>query len=432
MKKFTFLSLALTLSAIPSFAYIKGDIVDLTYDLKGEIVRLNGGFYDVAVFGNPDNMPSGSITIQGNYGIGSDLFTVTSIRSGAFENSSLTFVNLEKEIHYIGESAFYNCQSLVGIGEMEPGSIWTIGQYAFEKTYALESVAFPGVVQIGEFAFRNSKVKSVAFTGVKRILAGAFQECHELETFIGGEQLESLGNTVFVNCDKLTGMTLGPNLTSIGSMTFAFCGALNEIVIPENVETIGQDAFQGLAMDRVFILSPSIMASLDGCKILRNQHMTHIYCPSAIIGSIKQYLETGSDANPLWSLATGAEVLTLSDVVSLDPAEIPDYYYMNTHINGISNVKIIDPLTDVEMQEMGGSYNIFSDNVVLQYRVDDINLLRYTYTLPPYSAVESISSDSLDNASKPVYYDLCGRVVLNPSNGIFILRAGDKSKKVVL
>lgn len=47
-------------------------------------------------------------------------------------------------------------------------------------------------------------------------------------------------------------------------------------------------------------------------------------------------------------------------------------------------------------------------------------------------AIHSIGSEVNNATDAPVFYDLQGHKVMNPSNGIFILRQGDKVKKVMI
>ena len=53
-----------------------------------------------------------------------------------------------------------------------------------------------------------------------------------------------------------------------------------------------------------------------------------------------------------------------------------------------------------------------------------------TFTRGGSSSIQNVGNESIDET--PVFYDLQGRRIQNPSNGIFILKQGDKTKKVYI
>lgn len=54
-----------------------------------------------------------------------------------------------------------------------------------------------------------------------------------------------------------------------------------------------------------------------------------------------------------------------------------------------------------------------------------------TFTVAESSAIRNID-DNIDNIAAPVYFDLQGRKVENPGNGLYILKQGNQTKKVMI
>ncbi|MDE7413782.1 MAG: leucine-rich repeat domain-containing protein [Muribaculaceae bacterium] len=434
MKRLLLFSAISSLLALPTIAGSKvGDVVDLTPTIKGYVVKANGTNHEVEIYANPDNKPTGDLDIPYLYSsASSDTYCPVRIAAQGFKQCDLTSVSVGGGMEYIGKDAFYGCVNLKSFTEKDPGSIGSVGEYAFYRTDALEKISLPGVYTLNQWAFYRSGIKSANFTNLEYLYAAAFYECFNLETFTGGEKLKYLDNIAFCKDEKLKYVLLGPNLSTIGSMAFAFCTSLKEIVIPENITSIAKDAFEGLSMERVFILSPDFMEFCDQSKILRNKYLQNIYCPADLINDIKNYIATGTEENRPDFLASQAEIHPLSDLVEVKQ-EIDDDFTITPKYGDISAMFVFNPETGSEIRGTNYHYNLTGDKIGLQYRVDWKNLLRYTVTLDRASFVNNISSEMPDDpGSFPVYFDLQGREVKNPSKGIYIIRENGKTKKITL
>ncbi|MDR2176682.1 MAG: leucine-rich repeat domain-containing protein [Treponema sp.] len=90
-----------------------------------------------------------------------------------------------------------------------PGSLTSIGNYAFWGCFELTSVTIPAsITSIGDGAFHNC----ITFTSVS-IPAG----------------VTSIGKAAFYNCFKLTGVTIPASVASIGDEAFRNCAALTSV-----------------------------------------------------------------------------------------------------------------------------------------------------------------------------------------------------------
>ena len=431
MKKFLLLPLiaAVSLAGHTNAAKV-GDEVDLTPTIKGYVVKVNGTNHDVEIYANPDNKPTGDLTIPYFYSnASSETFVPVRITSNGFKGCELTSVTVGAGIEYIGNSAFYGCTKLKSFKETSAGTVKSVGSYAFYHTYSLESISLIGVYTLNEYAFNYSGIKSANFPNLEYLYAAGFYECNNLETFTGGENLKMIDNIAFCKCEKLKRVDLGPNVKSMGSMAFAFCEALKEIVIPENCSNIAANVFQGIALSRTFILNPDCMNWLDQSSLVRDKALTEIYCLDNLVSDIKYYISTGSETNPAQFLASQAQVLPLSDLVEMKQIK-DDEFQLDIKYNDISAISVFNPETGSEIRPSNGIYSLSGDKVGLQYRVDWKNLLRYTAPLDRMSSVDDLINN--DTSIRTRYFDLQGREVTNPSNGIFIQKKNGKVRKVML
>ncbi|MDE5868972.1 MAG: leucine-rich repeat domain-containing protein [Muribaculaceae bacterium] len=432
MKKNLLLSCILNLGRLTvSAAYKKGDIIDFTPTIQGEVLSVNGTNIKTDLYANPNNKPSGSIVIPYSYSLPSgETATPIQIAAQGFKQCPITSMKIGAGIEYIGKDAFYGCTQLTSFTEETPGSVKSIGEYAFYHTNALEKISFPGCYTVNEWAFNYSGIKSADFTDIEYIYGAAFYECANLTTFTGGEKLKLVGNIAFCKDEKLTGILLGPNLKSIGSMAFAFCTSIKDIIIPENCSSVDKDAFSGISLNRVFILCPEFMTYCDQSKLLRDKAIETIYCPDSMMGVIRNYIQFGTNDNPPEFLASQATVLPLSDLVELKQIE-DDTFQADIKYGDISAIRVFNPETDKEYTPARDYvYTIPSNSVGLQYRVDWKNLLRYTVELDRSSEIEEITSEI--NSGEIRYYNLQGMEISRPEKGIFIVKQNGKTKKVIL
>lgn len=105
------------------------------------------------------------------------------------------------------------------------------------------------VVAIGDLAFSeyNPEVLQEITIGdnVKRIGAGAFSGCRNLERVYGCASVESIGLNAFKNCSSLKSTISSSSLTEIGDYAYRGCTSLKAAVIGENVESIGVGVYSG-------------------------------------------------------------------------------------------------------------------------------------------------------------------------------------------
>ncbi len=155
--------------------------------------------------------------------------TVKTIGKYAFNScKSLQSVVLGNGIETIESDAFDNT-SLIMLNI--PGSIKTIGNSAFGNCVSLTSLTLNnGIETIGRYAFSNAKITTVDIpSSVKRIDTGAFQ-CHNLATITLHEGLEYLSTDAFW-FSGITSVTIPRSVKEIGGNPFTVCTALESIQV---------------------------------------------------------------------------------------------------------------------------------------------------------------------------------------------------------
>jgi PKD repeat protein len=104
-----------------------------------------------------------------------------------------------------------------------PGSVMTVGDYAFWDCFDLGNVVIPN---------------SVASIGTE-----AFAYCGALTNIVIPASVTSIGSDAFLGCVGLDSVTIGSGITGIGSGAFADCESLTSVVIPSSVTSVTTEAF---------------------------------------------------------------------------------------------------------------------------------------------------------------------------------------------
>ena len=187
--------------------------------------------------------------------------SVTSIGNYAFYCcKSLTSVTIPSSVTSIGDSAFEDCDSLEAVCITDIGK-WAAtefgGSYANPLYYAgnlylngelVTDLVIPGsVTSIGNYAFKGcTSLTSVTIPdGVTSIGDAAFWFCDLLTSITIGKGVTSIGLSAFAYCYSLTSVTIGNSVTSIGLSAFAYCYSLTSVTIPSSVMSIENYAFKG-------------------------------------------------------------------------------------------------------------------------------------------------------------------------------------------
>ena len=180
--------------------------------------------------------------------------SVITIGDFAFSScSSLTGVTLPSSLTSIGDDAFYDTE-LTNV--TIPNSVTTLGSYAFNSWSLTNAVIGSGVTSIGSDAFYYC-IRLLAITvdpanSFYSSLAGVL--FNKLQTTLvqypGGKaggytvpgSVITIGDSAFDNT-HLTSVTVPNSVTNLGSGAFRSCYSLTNAVIGSGVTSIGSDAF---------------------------------------------------------------------------------------------------------------------------------------------------------------------------------------------
>lgn len=225
---------------------------------------------------------------------------LTTIEEGAFEDSTLTEIEIPAGVTEIKDYTFKN-SSLKTISFK--GQITSVGKEAFQNTNVTDFVAPTSLEEIGDSAFDNcSRLQRVTLTNVEVIGVRAFQHCTALRdggigwssklTKIGnyafagcdfdtlslykinedGTHEISIGAGAFYQCENLYRIVLPANVKEITNKMFMDCKKLTEITMPDTVEVIDVAAFSGCTSLKEISISSGIKrikeSAFEGCSSL--------------------------------------------------------------------------------------------------------------------------------------------------------------------
>ncbi len=325
----------------PNSFYYCYSLTSVTLPSSLKNIGANAFYYCYAL--NSVIIPEGTLTI-GTYAFGScELLTevsipasVESIGSSAFYScTSLTAINVDPaNVHYASvDGVLYDkaittlilCPSGKTGPFAVPGTVTSIGTYAFYYCSGLTSVTLPaGLTSIGSYAFYycsgltalnipasvtsmgslaiyycsaltaiNVDPANVHYASVDGVLYDkaitTLIQCPSGKTgsLVIPGTVTIIGSNAVSSCRFLTSVTIPASVTTIGSYAFYSCSALASVTIPANLTSIGSYAFSYCTALTSINVDPANTnyASVDG--ILYNKDITTlIQCPSGRSGSV--------------------------------------------------------------------------------------------------------------------------------------------------
>jgi len=138
----------------------------------------------------------------------------------AVNTDSLVSVSIPDSVTYIGQCAFFGCNSLKTIDL--PDNIQYIGDYAFQCCTALENIEFPENATFGR---------------------GVYYYMMSLESVIIPSRFIKTPASMFNMSLGLKNITIENGVETISSYTFGFCENIETIILPKSLKTIESCAF---------------------------------------------------------------------------------------------------------------------------------------------------------------------------------------------
>ena len=410
--------------------------------------------------------------------------SVTEIGNGAFSNCSSFYgkLTLSNKLTKIGNQAFMNCQALSGNLTIS-NSVTEIGDEAFSYCRGFNgNLTLPNNLKtIRKKAFNGCNSLNGNLTipnSVTEIGEGAFLNCSGFNAdLILPEKLKTIGANAFYGCYRLQKeqVVLPTTLESIGSSAFDETGMLNRIIYQSLPQGIWYDFSNTSAMriykyvslsDESYIKDvPDKMMASGGASYSRTMSNTwgtlvlpfslnltgdepyslyaidRITADELVLRRISERVEAGT----AYVVRRDGEQQTLNFTVSnqcrliknMKPTKVAEglnfqgtyhakevtdgYIIRNGLLWDVAKLKAASPQTEAIMV---GPFRSWLDGTTngaakLSIRVDD-------------SATGIDNPISSLNADDVEYYDLNGRRLTAPQQGINIMKRGNKTMKVII
>ena len=187
---------------------------------SGKIVTLNNKDFGANIVSH--SVVNGECTIECDG-------PITKIPDNAFSSKSLKgeLLRIPRTVTYIGTKAFYNNKELSGF-LIIPNSVTEIGERAFYMC------GFNGILTLSN--------------NLTKIGNSAFSDCGFTGNLTIPNSVTEIGTYAFNNCVGFNGkLTLSDNLKTIGNGAFSNCKNLKaQITFPATLENIGTDVFSGV------------------------------------------------------------------------------------------------------------------------------------------------------------------------------------------
>ena len=395
---------------------------------------------------------------------------ITKIPDNAFSSKGLKgeLLRIPRTVTYIGTKAFYNNKELSGF-LIIPNSVTEIGTYAFNNC-----VGFNGILTLSN--------------NLTKIGNSAFSDCGFTGNLTIPNSVTEIGTYAFNNCVGFNGkLTLSDNLKTIGEGAFSNCNKLKAPIItfPATLEKIGTDVFyrvtsiksvkfqslpQGINnIKKDVILNDASFISDQATGIVNNiSYSRTISNPWGSLILPYSLTLTGNEPYSLYAIESISTVeLVLSRLngevtagtpcmvkrngeqeemtftannatlnMTIQPIAVNELNFQGTYHakevtdgyiirNGllwdVAKLKAASPETEAIMV---GPFRSWLDGTTngaakLSIRVDD-------------SATGIDNPISSLNANDVEYYDLNGRRLTAPQQGINIMKRGNKTMKVII
>ena len=407
--------------------------------IKSVKIGNEGNIGDYAFYGCTA-LETANISNNGNIGIYAF--------NGSFKTASSTVTISNKGS--IGSYAFGGCNYLVEatLGD----SVTSVGTEAFSGCSRLKGIEIPDdVTAVGSKAFYGcSSLKSAKIgAGVVAINEATFSGCSAMTLIAIGENIATIGKNAFYGCSSLEEITIPQAVTKIENYAFDNCSSLADVIIEDNSTALSLGSngssplFADCPLDSMYI----------GRKINYSTSSSYGYSPFYRNASLRTVVITDTETeiydnefygcSNLKNVSIGNGVKKIGKWAFSGCSSL-DYFAFGENVESIGSEAFSDCNNVTRILT-----NAMTPPVCGAQALDDINKWNCSLFVPNEAksayllaeqwkefffiedlplGINDVVDDENYNGTPGVYYDLNGRVVENPTNGIYI----KNGKKVLI
>ena len=199
--------------------------------------------------------------------------SIESLGSYAFRSSGLEKIIFSEGVETIGSGIFESCKDLKEV-ILPDHSLKSIGRSAFYGCYNFKEIEIPGSVQlIEDYAFGWSGIERVTLRdGIPIINAYAFYRAENLKEINIPDSVQSIEQYAFDYCTSLTSIEIPGSVKSIGENAFFMCTSLKNLTLNDGIQNVKDYAFQSCSSLESVTIPSSVRFTgnyiFSGCKSL--------------------------------------------------------------------------------------------------------------------------------------------------------------------
>ncbi|MBE6284981.1 MAG: hypothetical protein E7093_00845 [Bacteroidales bacterium] len=406
---------------------------------------------------------------------------VIGIGAEAFRNSfELADVTLGKNVSYIGTDAFEGCAVLKNVhitdlsawcnidfgdasanplyradslylnGELVtdlviPDGVTEIKDYAFSGYQGLENVAIHNsVTAIGTHAFYNCLIKGVYITDLAAWCSIDFGDASANPLYNDAENEKRL---LYLNGEPVTDLVIPDGVTEIKDYAFYGNNGVNSVVIPKSVAKIGEQAFYCYNLSTVINLSQlvftkgsyeehgAIAYDADVVKNIPNAEIDGDFVFYALDGDIYFAVYLGDETEIVLPDGFQGKEYIIDELALVLSPDVESVTIPTSVIgirnNAFGNCDMLKNLYMMNELPPRAVRSTFSDthfeSVTVYVPVGALETYRTAnvwsefWNIKEFDSTGIVEVENEDAGVTKTVYDLNGRVVENPSNGIYII-----------
>ena len=445
-RKFLMFAFALLSSTLYSVAqddfYSDGIRYGIEDDSTVYVIHL-GDINDYAPKDDADKY-EGDIIIPSSVSYNGVEYHVQGIYSYAFYKcDNLTSITISDGVNYIFDYAFAGCSNLTSVNI--PNSISTVDAHAFENT-AWYNAQPDGVVYIGKVAYQYkgtmAQNTSIVITdGTVSITEFAFERYSNLVSIEIPSTVTSIGAYAFYGCTKLASISVPESVTNIGIKAFEATAWYN--AQPDGIIYIGSMLYGHKGENSV----GDTLVVKDGIKIINRQSVTRQSRLKALIipeGVMVIGVESFYHCENLDSVSLPNSLILLSpfafsECVKLESITLPqNLLYIGygsfescNKLMSIRSMAVVPPL----LLEGAFSSTVY-ENAVLYVPAESVNAYKNADGWNQFRNIQGVATNVnlIGNDNIAVrYYDLSGKMIDAPQNGLNIIKYNNgQTRKVFI